>query len=172
LERRGAGGGFVACLPAAEDSRLGVAPPAGRDRRTAFPRAAAEAAPLVLVAAVGEKGADAAAPPARGVAAVEPLDLAAPVLAGAPLVRTVAAAGLPDFAAPVVGAPPPVRTPAAAGRRSDLAGAPLGTGATNTALGAAVSYCRATRPALEAVVSSSGVAPVDREDEMATASES
>jgi len=98
--------------------------------------------------------------------------LAAPVLAGAPLVRTVDSAGLPDLAAPVVGAPPPVRTPAAAGRRSDLAGAPLGTGATHTALRAAVSYCRATRPALEAVVSSSGVAPVDREDEMATASES
>jgi len=86
LDRRGAGGGCVAGLPAAEDSRLGFAPLAGRDRRTAFPRAVAEAAPLHLVAPVGVTGADAAALPARGVSTFEPLALAAPILAGALLV--------------------------------------------------------------------------------------
>jgi len=111
-----------------------------------------------LVAPVGVVGANAAAPPARGVAAVEPLYLAALVLAGAPLVRTVAAAGLPDLTAPVVGVPPPVRTPAAAGRRSDLAGVPPDADAT--------------RPALGAAVSSGGVAPVDHEDDMVAASDS
>ena len=123
------------------------------------------------MAPVSVTGADAACPPSRGVAAVELLYLAAPVLAGPPLVRTVAAAGQPDLAAPVVGAPPPVQTPAAAGRRSDLAGVPPEAGATRHALWAAVS-CRATRPAPGAVIPSSGVAPVDLEADMATASES
>jgi len=72
LDRRGAGGGCIAGCPAAKDSRLGVAPLAGRDRRTAFPRDVPEAAPLDLVAPFGVPCAGVAAPPARGVAAVEP----------------------------------------------------------------------------------------------------
>jgi len=144
---------------------------AGRDQRTAFPRAVAEAAPLDLEAPVGVPGADAAAPPARGVATVEPLALAAPILAGAPLVRAVAVAGPPDLAAPVVGASPPARAPAAAGRRSDRAGAPLDAGAARPALKAAVSSWRTTRSARGEVISSVRVAPVDREDVMAAASE-
>ena len=93
-------------------------PPAGRDRRTAFPRAVAEAASLAFVALIGVPDADGAAPPARGVAVVEAVDLAAPALAGAPPDRAVAVAGPPDLVAPVVGAPPPVRPSAAAGRCS------------------------------------------------------
>jgi len=131
----------------------------------------AEAATHDLVAAVGVAGADGASPPARGVAAVEPLELAAPVLAGAPLVRAVAVAGPPYLAAPVVGAPPLVRTPAAAGRRSDRAGVPPNAGATRHALEAAVSSWRPTRSALGVVISSGGVAPDDLEDVMAPASE-
>ena len=171
LDRRGAEGGCVACLPAAEDSRPGVAPPAGRDRPTAFPGAVAEAAPLDLVAPVGVSGADAAAPPARRVAVVELFDLAAPALAGAPLVLAVAVSGPPDLVAPVVGAPPPLRTPQAAGRRSDRFRVPPDAGATRRALGAAVSSWRATRSTLEVFISSGGVGPVDSEDVMATASE-
>ena len=38
LDLRGAGGGCTAGCPTAEDSRLGVAPLAGRDRRTPLPR--------------------------------------------------------------------------------------------------------------------------------------
>ena len=72
LDRRGAGGGCIAGCPAAEDSRLGVAPLAGRDRRTAFPRDVPDAAPLDLVAPLGVPLAGVAAPPARAVAAVEP----------------------------------------------------------------------------------------------------
>ena len=48
---------------------------------------------------VGVPGVVAAATPARGVAVVEPRDLAAPTLAGAPLVRAVAVAGPPDLVA-------------------------------------------------------------------------
>jgi len=76
-----------------------------RDRRAAFPRATAEAAPLDLVAPAGVAGADAAGPPARGVAAVEPLALGAPVLPGAPPTREVPAAGLPDLAVADAGVP-------------------------------------------------------------------
>jgi len=122
------------------------------------------------VAPVGAAGADATAPPARGVAAVEPLPLEAPVLAGAPLVRTVAAAWPNDLAAPVVGASP-ARTPAAAGRRCDRAGVPFDAGAARPALQAALSSERPTRSALEVVISSVGATPVDREDVMTTASE-
>jgi len=50
FDRRGAGGGCIAGCPAAEDSRMGVAPLAGRNRRTAFPRGVPEAAPLDFVA--------------------------------------------------------------------------------------------------------------------------
>jgi len=83
----------------------------------------------------------------------------------------VAAVETFDLAAPVVGAPPPARTPAAAGRRSDRAGVPPDAGAARPALEAAVSSWRATRSALGDVISSGGVAPVDREDVMAAASE-
>jgi len=171
LDRRGAGAGGVAGLPAAEDSRRGVAPLAGRDRRTAFARGVADAAPLDLVAPSGVTCAGAAAPHARGVAAVEPLALAAPVLADAPPVRADAVAGPPDLFAPVVGASPPARTPAAAGRRSDRTGVPPDAGAVRPALEAAVSSSRPTRSALGDVISSVGVVPVDREDAMAAASE-
>jgi len=171
LDRRRAGGGCVACLRAADDSRLGVAPLAGRDRRAAFPRAVTDAAPLDLVARVGVSGADAAPPPVRGVAAVEPLALASPVLAGAPLVRAVAAAWPPDLAAPVVGASPPARTTAAADRRSDRAGIPPDAGAARPAHEAAVFSWRPTRSALWDDVSSVGATPVDCEDFMAAASE-
>jgi len=102
LDRRAAGGGRVAGLPAAEVSRLGVAPLAGRDRRTPLPRAVADAAPLDLVAPFGMTCAGAAAPPARGVAAVQPLALAAPTLTGAPPVRADAVAAPPDLTGPVV----------------------------------------------------------------------
>ena len=124
-----------------------------------------------MVAPFGVPCADVAAPPARGVAAVEPFALAAPILAGAPLVRAVAVAGPPDLAAPVVGASPPAQPPAAAGRRSDQAGVPPDAGAACPALEAAVSSCRTTRSALGDVISSVGVALVDREDVMAAASE-
>jgi len=96
-----------------------------RDRRAAFPRAVAEAAPLELVAPAGVAGADAAAPPARGVAAVELLALGAPVLPGPPLVRGVTAAGLPDLAVA-------------------CAGVPLLAGAARPALGEAISSVGAT----------------------------
>jgi len=171
LDRRGAGNGCVSGLPAAEDSRLGVAPLAGRDRWTAFAQGVADAAPLDLVAPFGVTCAGAAASPARGVAAVEPLALAAPTLAGAPPVRADAIAGPPVFSAPVVGASPPARTPAAAGRRSDRTGVPPDAGAARPALEAAVASSRATRSALGDVISSVGVVPVDREDAMAAASE-
>jgi len=171
LDRRGAGAGCVAGLPAAEESRIGVAPLAGRDRRTAFPRAVADAAPLDLVAPFGVPCAGAAAPPARGVAAVEPSALAAPTLAGAPPVRADAVAAPPDLAAPVVGASPPARTPAAAGRRSVRTGVPPAAGAARPALEVAVSSSRPTRSALGDVISSVGVVPVDREDAIAAASE-
>jgi len=107
------------------------------------------------VAPAGVAGADAAAPPVRGVAAVELLALGAPVLAGASLVRVVAAAGLPDLAVPGAGASPPARTPAAAGRRSDRTGVPRDAGAA--------------RPALGVAISSFGATSVDREDAMAAA---
>jgi len=68
-----------------------------RNRRAALPRAAATAAPLDLMAPAGVAGADAAAPPARGVAAVEPLALGVPVLPGAPPTRGDHAAGLPQL---------------------------------------------------------------------------
>jgi len=155
LDRRGGGGGYVACLPAAEDARLGVAPLAGRDRRAAFSQTVAEVAPLDLVAPAGVAGADAAAPPVRGVADVELLALGAPVLAGASVVRVVAAEGLPDVAVPGAGASPPARTPAAAGRRSDRTGVPRDAGAA--------------RPALEVAISAFGATSVDREDAMAAA---
>jgi len=78
---------------------------ARRDRRAAFPRAAAEATPFDLVAPAGVAGADVAAPPARGVTTVEPLVLGAPVLPGATLARWVPAAGLPDLAVADAGVP-------------------------------------------------------------------
>jgi len=168
LDRRGAGGGCVAGLPAAEDSRIGVAPLSGRDQRPAFARGVAEAAPLDLVAPLGVTCAGAAAPPTRWMAAVEPLALAAPALAGAPPVRADSVDGPLDLAAPVVGASPPARTPAAAGRRSDRTGVPPDAGAARPALEAAVSSSRPTRSALGDVTSSVGVVPVDREDAMAT----
>jgi len=171
LDRRGAGGGGVVGLPAAEDSRIGVAPLAGRDRRTAFARGVADAAALDFVAPFGVTCAGAAAPPARGVAAVDPLALAAPALAGSPSVRADAVAGPPDLAAPVVGASPPARTPAAAGRRSDRTGVPPDAGTARPAIEAAVSSSRPTRFALGDVISSVGVVPVDREDAVAAASE-
>jgi len=148
LDRRGAGGGCIAGCPAAEDSRFGVAPLAGRHRRAAFPRGVAEAAPLDLVAPFGVPCAGAAAPPARGVAAVEPLTLAAPSLADAPPVRADAVAAPPALAAPVAGASPPARTPAAAGRRSVRTGLPPDAGAARPALEAAVASSRSTRTAL------------------------
>jgi len=86
----------------------------------ARPRAAAEDAPLDLVEPAGVAGADVAAPPARGVAAVEPLALEAPVPPGAPPTRGVPAARLPDLAV------------ADAGVRLDA-------GATHPALGDAIS---------------------------------
>jgi len=171
LDRRGAGGGCIAGCPAAEDSRLGVAPLAGRDRRAAFPRGVAEAAPLDLVAPFDGPGVAEAAPPAPGVAAVERMTFAAPSLAGAPLVRAVAVAAPPDFAAPVAGASPPTRTPAAAGRRSVRTGVPPDGGTARPALEAAVASSRPTRSALGDVISPVGVVPVDREDAMAAASE-
>ena len=78
---------------------------ARRDRWAAFPRAAAEAAPLEFVAPASVASADAAAPPACGVAAVEPLALVAPVLPGAPPTRGEPAAGLPDLAVADAGVP-------------------------------------------------------------------
>ena len=171
LDRRRAGGGCIAGGPADEDSRLGVALFAGRDRRAAFPRGVAEAASLDFVAPFGVPGAGEAAPPARGVAAVEPLTLAAPSLAGAPPVRAAAVAAPPDLAAPVAGASPPTRTPAAAGRWSVRTGVPPDGGTARTALEAVFASSRPTRSALGDVISSVGVVPVDREDAMATASE-
>jgi len=90
-----------------------------------LPRDAATAAPLDLVAPAGVEGADAAAPPTRGVAAVEPLALGAPVLPGAPPTRGDAAAGLPDLAV------------------AD-AGVPLGAGVSRPALGEAIFSVGAT----------------------------
>jgi len=78
---------------------------AWRARRAAFPRDAATVAPLDLVAPAGVAGAEAAAPPARGVAAVEPLALGAPVIPGAPPSRKDPAAGLPDLAVADAGVP-------------------------------------------------------------------
>jgi len=98
---------------------------ARRDRRGAFPRAAAEATSLDLVAPAGVAGADVAAPPARGVATVEPFALGAPVLPGATLARGVPAAGLPDLAV------------------AD-AGVPLDAGAARPALGEAIISVGAT----------------------------
>jgi len=69
-------------------------------------RDAATAAPLDLVAPAGVAGADAAAPPSRGVAAVEPVALGAPILPDAPPTRGEPAAGLPDVAVADVGVPP------------------------------------------------------------------
>jgi len=171
LDRRGAGGGCIAGFFAAEDSRLGVVPLAGRDRRPAFPRGVPEAAPPDLVAPLGVPCAGAAAPPARGVAAFEPLALAAPSLAGAPPVRAAPVAAPPDLAAPVADASPPTRTPAAVRRRSDRSGVTPSGGAARSALEAAVASARPTSSALGDVISSVGVVPVDREDAMATASE-
>jgi len=171
LDRRRAGGGCIAGCPAAEDSRLGVAPLAERDRRTAFPRGVSEAAPLDLVAPLGVPCAVAADSPDRGVAAVEPLALAAPSLAGAPPVRAAAVAAPPDLAAPVADASPPTRTPAAVGRRSGRSGVPPNGGAARPALEAAVGSSLPTRSALGDVISSVGVEPFDREDAMAAASE-
>jgi len=171
LGRRGAGGGGVAGLHAAEDSRLGAAPLAGRDRRTAFARGFPDAATLDLVEPFGVTCAGAAAPPARKVAAVEPLALAAPTLAGAPPVRADAVAGPLDLAAPVVGVSPRAQTPAAAGRRSDRTGVPPDAGAARPALQAAVSFSRPPSSALGDVISSVGGVPIDRDDAMAAASE-
>jgi len=171
LDRQGAGGGGIAGCPAAEDSRLGVAPLAGRDRRAAFTRRVAEAAPPDLVAPFGVPCAGAATPPVWGVAAVEPLTLTAPSLAGAPPVRAAAVAAPPDLAAPVAGASPPTRTPVAVGRRSVRTGVPPDGGAARPALEAAVASSRPTRSALGDVISSVGVVPVAREDAMAAASE-
>ena len=98
---------------------------AWRDRRAALPRDAATAAPLDLVAPAGVAGAAAPAPPARGVADVEPLALGAPVLSGAPPTRWDPAAGLPDLAV------------------AD-AGVPLGAGVARPALGEAISSFGAT----------------------------
>jgi len=98
---------------------------AWRARRAALPRDAATAAPLDLVAPASVAGADAAAPPTRGVAAVEPLALGAPILPGAPLTRGDPAAGLPDLA------------------EAD-AGVPLGAGVARPALGEAISAVGAT----------------------------
>jgi len=171
LDRRRAGGGCIAGCPAAEDSRLGVAPLAGRDRRTAFARGVADAAPLDFVAPFGVTCAGAAAPPTRGEAAVEPLALAAPALADAPPVSADAVAGPPDVGAPFVGASPPARTPVAAGRRSDRTGVPPDACAARAGLAAADFSSRPTRFALGDVISSVGVVPVDREDALAAASE-
>jgi len=99
-ERLGGVGGFLAWLLAARVSRFGVAPPAGHNRQTAFPRAAADAAPPDLVAPVAVVEVYGGAPLAGGVADVEPHALAAPAPAGAPLIRAVPAAGLPDLARP------------------------------------------------------------------------
>ena len=77
------------------------------------------------MAPAGVAGADAAAPPARGVAAVELLALGAPVLPGAPLVRGVTAAGLPESAVA-------------------CAYVPLDAGAARPALGKAISSVGAT----------------------------
>jgi len=88
-------------------------------------RDAATAAPLDLVAPAGVAGADAAAPPARGVAAVEPWALGAPVLPGAPPTRGDPAAGLFDVAV------------------AD-AGVPLGAGVARSALGEAMFSVGAT----------------------------
>ena len=93
---------------------------AWRARRAALPRDAATAAPLDLVAPAGVAVADAAAPPTRGVAAVEALALGAPILPGAPPTRGDPAAGLPDLAV------------------AD-AGVPLGAGVARPALGEAIS---------------------------------
>jgi len=98
---------------------------AWRDRRAAFLRAAAEAAPLELVAPAGVAGADTAAASARGVAAVEPLALEAPLLPGAWPTRGNPAAGLPNLAV------------------AD-AGVPLDAGAARPALGEAISSVGAT----------------------------
>jgi len=171
LNSRGAGGGCVAGLPAAEDLRLGVAPLAGSDRRTAFARGVADAAPLDLVAPLGVTCSGAAAAPARGVAAVVLLALAASALADAPPVRADAVAGPPDLAAPVVGASPPARPPGAAGRRSNRTGVPPDAGAARSALETAVPSSRPTGSALWDIISSVGVVPVDRGDAMAAASE-
>jgi len=110
-------------------------------------------------------------PASPGGAAVEPLTLAAPSLAGAPPVRADAVAAPPDLAAPVAGASPPARTPAAAGRRSVRTGVPPDAGAARPALKAAVSSSRPTRSAFWDVISSVSVVPVDREEAMAAASE-
>ena len=93
---------------------------AWRARRAALPRDAATAAPLDLVAPAGVAVADAAAPPTRGVAAVEALALGAPILPGVPPTRGDPAAGLPDLAV------------------ADAA-VPLGAGVTRPALGEAIS---------------------------------
>jgi len=98
---------------------------AWRARRAALPRDAATAAPLDLVEPAGVAGADAAAPPVRGVAAVEPLALGAPKLPGAPPIRGDPAAGLPDLAV------------------AD-AGVLLGAGVARPALGEAISSVGAT----------------------------
>jgi len=123
------------------------------------------------VAPFGLPCAGAAAPPARGVAAVEPVTFAAPSLAGVPPVRAAAVAAAPDVAAPVAGESPPTRTPAAAGRRAIRTGVPPDGGAARPALEAPVTSSRPTRSALGDVISSVGGVPVDREDAMAAASE-
>jgi len=73
----------------------------------------------------GVAGADAAAPPARRVAAGEPLAFGAPVLPGALPTRGDPAAGLPDLAV------------------AD-AGVPLDAGAARPALGETISSVGAT----------------------------
>jgi len=98
---------------------------AWRARRAALPRDAATAAPLDLVAPAGVAGADAIAPSARGVAAVEPFALGEPILPGAPPSRGDPAAELPDLAV------------------AD-AGVPLGAGVARPALGEAISSVGAT----------------------------
>jgi len=98
---------------------------AWRARRDDLPWDAATAAPLDLVAPAGVAVADAAAPPTRGVAAVEPLALGALTLPGAPPTRRDPAAGLPDLAV------------------AD-AGVLLGAGVARPALGEAISSVGAT----------------------------
>ena len=90
-----------------------------------MPRDAATAAPLDVVTPAGVAGADAAAPPARGVAAVEALALGAPILPGGPPTRGDPAAGQPDLAL------------------AD-AGVLLGDGVARPALGEAISSVGAT----------------------------
>jgi len=129
----------------------------------------AKAAPLDLVALIDVPGVEAAAPPARRVAAAMLLAFAAPVAVGSPFIRAAITAGPPDFAVPGVGVSPPARTPAAAGRRYDRAGVPPRAGAARLALAVTISTWRPTRAALGLVIYFVCATPIDREDAMAAA---